>query len=162
MILHSVHYSLIQLDFYIFLQVVIYLNVEPCFKIFCNVFINIICFNVHNKTICIHIPQFCFFTIFQFYIIKPKLINILIFYSTFYLLLILKVLDRQVHSLQTDFCEKLCSMIIWFNIKQIILLTFCDNFNIFIFSHIFHTFSKNCIIDQVKKSFSNSFFVVLF
>ena len=29
----------------------------------------------------------------------------------------------------------------------------CDKFNISMFSHIFHSFSKNCIIQQLKKDF---------
>ena len=54
--------------------------------------------------------------------------------------------------------EKLCSMIICFW-HQIISSYFCCNkFNISMFSHISHSFSKNYITYQHKKYFSKSFF----
>ena len=52
-------------------------------------------------------------------------------------------------------------MITWFW-HQIVSSSFCcDEFNISMFSHISHGFSKNCIIHQLKRSFSNSFFIFL-
>ena len=57
------------------------------------------------------------------------------------------------------FCGKLCGMIIWF--WHQIVSSFCyDKFNTSIFSHIFHTFSKTSIIDQVKKIDFNIAFVI--
>ena len=53
---------------------------------------------------------------------------------------------------------KLRSMITWFW-HQIVSFSFCcDKFNIFMFSPVFHGFSKNYIFINLKKYFSKSYF----
>ena len=77
----------------------------------------------------------------------------------FYLILVLKALNRQVSLFFFHFyswlifCKKPCNMIIWFW-HQIFSSSFCcGKFNISMFSHILLSFSKKCIIHQLKKIF---------
>ena len=59
---------------------------------------------------------------------------------------------------QEMFCEKLCSMIIWFW-HQIISSSFCcDKFNISMFSRIYMVFPKTSLFINLKKPVSKSFF----
>ena len=53
------------------------------------------------------------------------------------------------------FCEKLCSMIIWFSHQIVYSSICCDKFKILVsmFSHVFSRFSKNWIIYQPEKVF---------
>ena len=81
----------------------------------------------------------------------------------------LKVLNRQVCSRalssfsqakfcgQEIFCEKLCSIIIWFWYQIVSCFFCCSKFNIPIFNipNFVHDFSKNCIIYQIKKVLSD-------
>ena len=61
------------------------------------------------------------------------------------------------------FCEKLCSLIIWF-LRQIVSSSFCcDNINISIFSHIFHSFSKMALfINWNHFFFLRSVFILIY
>ena len=62
---------------------------------------------------------------------------------------------------QQFFCEKLCSMIVWFWQQIVSSSLCCYKFNISMFSNIFQSFSKNWIIHwkhRLKKFFSTSFF----
>ena len=51
------------------------------------------------------------------------------------------------------FREKLCSIIILFRYHTVPSSFSCDKINISMFSHISHSFSKNCVIHQLKKTF---------
>ena len=56
------------------------------------------------------------------------------------------------------FCETFCSMIIWFWYSIVSSSFCCQKLNISIFSQIFHIFSKNCIVHQIKKAFHKIIF----
>ena len=49
-------------------------SVKSCFNIY-NILVNIICFYMNNRSLCIHITKFCILTIFWFYIIKSRFIH---------------------------------------------------------------------------------------
>ena len=74
---HLIHLSLIKLLFYFLfftmVSLIHNLKYQTCFNNFYNVFINVICFYVNNETVCTHITQSYFYTIFWFYAIIPKI-----------------------------------------------------------------------------------------
>ena len=55
------------------------------------------------------------------------------------------------------FCEKLCSVIIWFWYQIIAFSFYCEKFNIYMFYYIFHSSFKNCFSHQLKKYFQSHF-----
>ena len=76
-----IHLSLVQLFIHFFFLVMaclILCGTKKFFKIFCNIFANIICFYMENEPVYIRIIKFRIFTIFWFYIIIPCLDIILI------------------------------------------------------------------------------------
>ena len=63
-----IHLSFVQLLFFSFSfrQQSVYLKCQIFFKIFCNAFVNIICFHMNNEAVCIHLTELYIFTIFWF------------------------------------------------------------------------------------------------
>ena len=64
-----IHLSLVQLFIHFFFLVMaclILCGAKTFFKIFCNIFANIICFYMDNEPVYIRITEFCIFTSFGF------------------------------------------------------------------------------------------------
>ena len=89
----------------------------------------------------------------------------------FYLLPILKDLIMNILCFFFDFCdyefsEKNCCMIVWFWYQIIPSCFSCYKLDISMFSHIFYSFYKNCIVHQLESLFSriqiNVWFYVFF
>ena len=64
--------------------------------------------------------------------------------------------------LLVNFQKFFCCMIVWFRYELIPSCFSCYNHNISVFSDIFHYFSKNCVIHQLKKIFFKIIFCFFF
>ena len=127
------------------------------YKIFCNIFLNIICFYMDNEAVCIHITYI--FTIFWFYIIIPKL--------QFYLDLTLVNLNKQAYSLILEsflflFIINFMWKILFYDNLFLILNTFFSFllfqvYYLYVFLTYYTAFPKIALFISLKKSFSNCF-----
>ena len=145
---HLTHFSLNQLLSYLFFSAIVCLihslKYKSYFTIFYNFLINIIFFLGRHWNCVSHD-----------YTRTHTLL--------FYLILILIDLTRLVYSLVSAFFSFLWpmnfQMIIWFWHKIVSSLFSCYKFNVSMLSHIFHDFTKDWVIHELKKIFFKAFFL---